>query len=85
MDPNYLSKKCKKGLTQRFPDFGKELKRPYEVHERCYDCDTFLFEDCPAIPANCQWDCKDQKVTIIYPGPTDWHKWVYGGQSNPNS
>ena len=26
---------------QRFPDFGKELRRPFEVHELCYDCAEF--------------------------------------------
>ena len=25
----------------RFPDFGKELRRPFEVHENCYDCAEF--------------------------------------------
>lgn len=23
---------------KRFPDFGKEVKRAYEIHENCYDC-----------------------------------------------
>lgn len=33
-----------RGLTMRtnkLPDFGKELRRPFEVHENCYDCVEF--------------------------------------------
>jgi len=26
---------------QRFPDFGRELRRPFEVHGICYDCAEF--------------------------------------------
>lgn len=42
---------------QRFPDFGKELRRPFEVHEICYDCAEFYGpghgeRGCDAWPAN---------------------------------
>lgn len=42
---------------QRFPDFGKELRRPFEVHEVCYDCAEFYGpghgkRGCDAWPAN---------------------------------
>jgi hypothetical protein len=30
----------KKHLT--FPEFGKEVHRPYPVHEYCYDCKKFI-------------------------------------------
>jgi hypothetical protein len=27
--------------TRTFPDFGKELRRPFAVAEQCYDCAGF--------------------------------------------
>jgi hypothetical protein len=41
----------------RFPDFGKELHRPFEVHENCYDCAGF-YDGCPAWPANNDFACR---------------------------
>ena len=26
-----------------FPEFGKELRRAFEVHENCYDCTEFYY------------------------------------------
>jgi hypothetical protein len=31
--------------VNRFPDFGKELQGPFEVHENCYDC-AALYDGC---------------------------------------
>ena len=41
-----------------FPDFGKELKRPFEVHEHCYDC-AELYHGCNAWPTARQFACAD--------------------------
>jgi len=48
-----------KGLTmdrKTFPDFGKELRRPFEIHEFCYDCAGF-YDGCPAWPARKRFAC----------------------------
>ncbi len=41
-----------------FPDFGKELDRPFEVDERCYDC-AELYHGCNARPENPDSHCAD--------------------------
>jgi hypothetical protein len=51
---------------QRFPDFGKELRRPFEVHEVCYDCAEFYGpghgeRGCDAWPANKPMKTPDKK------------------------
>lgn len=51
---------------QRFPDFGKELRRPFEVHEICYDCAEFYGpghgeRGCDAWPANKPMKTPDRK------------------------
>lgn len=48
----------------RFPDFGQELKRPFEVCSRCYDCVEFYGEGhgstgCDAWPADRPFRCAD--------------------------
>jgi len=47
-----------------FPDFGAELRRPFEVVEQCYDCVEFYGEGhggrgCNAWPANKPFCCAD--------------------------
>jgi len=49
---------------KRFPDFGAELKRPFEVSEHCYDCVEFYGEGhgavgCNAWPAGKPFRCAD--------------------------
>jgi hypothetical protein len=41
----------------RFPDFGKELRRSFEVHENCYECASF-YDGCPAWPAAREFACR---------------------------
>ena len=41
-----------------FPDFGKELKRPFEVDERCFDC-AELYHGCNARPESPDSRCLD--------------------------
>ena len=38
-------------IFRRFPNFGKELRRPFEVHAICYDCADF-YDDCRGYPAD---------------------------------
>jgi len=47
----------------RFPDFGQELRRPFEVHENCYDCAGF-YDGCRAWPAAKAFACR-----IVQPLP----------------
>ena len=47
-----------------FPDFGKEMHRPFNVDERCYDCAEFYGPGhgqpgCNAMPANPNARCLD--------------------------
>jgi len=44
--------------VNRFPGFGKELQRPFEVDERCYDCAEF-YHGCNARPENPSSRCAD--------------------------
>jgi len=41
-----------------FPDFGKELSRPFEVDQRCFDC-AELYHGCNATPENPDAYCPD--------------------------
>ncbi len=43
---------------KRFPDFDKDVQRPFPVHEYCYDCAEF-YDGCNAWPANRPFDCAD--------------------------
>ena len=48
----------------RFPDFGKELQRSFEVHENCYNCAEFYgpgrgVVGCNAWPAAKEFACAD--------------------------
>jgi len=53
---------------QRFPDFGQELKRPFEVHESCYDCAAF-YHGCSAWPAAEKFACAHyQRLPDVMPG-----------------
>jgi hypothetical protein len=42
----------------KFPEFGEQLKRLFEVHENCYDCAEF-YDGCNAWPENKPFDCVD--------------------------
>ncbi len=46
------------------PDFGRELRRPFNVDERCYDC-AELYHGCNARPENPSSRCAD-----YFPLPT---------------
>jgi hypothetical protein len=48
---------------KRFPEFGKELRRPFQVHENCFDCTEF-HDGCNAWPESKPFDCAD-----YYPPP----------------
>jgi hypothetical protein len=41
-----------------FPDFGKELRRPFEVDQRCFDC-AELYHGCKGTPENPDMRCAD--------------------------
>jgi len=59
---------------QRFPDFGKELRRPFEVHELCYDCVEFYGpghgeHGCGGWPASQELRCADRnRLPAVMPG-----------------
>jgi len=40
------------------PDFGKELRQPFEVDERCFDC-VELYHGCHATPEDSNSHCAD--------------------------
>lgn len=42
----------------RFSDFAKELKRPFIVHENCYDC-AGLYDGCNGWRASRDFACRD--------------------------
>ena len=51
-----------------FPEFGKELKRPFEVHENCYDCADF-YDDCKGWRASRGFACEDfNRLPNVVPG-----------------
>ena len=55
------------GLT-RFPDFGKELRRPFAVHDRCCDCAEF-YGGCNAWPESTAFCCADYlRLPDVMPG-----------------
>lgn len=41
---------------KRFPDFGKEVKRPFAVAAPCYDCAAF-YQGCKAWRASKEFEC----------------------------
>jgi len=45
----------------RFPDFGKEVHRSYEVSEICYDCMRFM-DGCKGWRAKREFACKRLKL-----------------------
>jgi hypothetical protein len=54
----------------RSPDFGAELRRPFEVHECCYDCVEF-YGGCNAWPAGKPFACADyHQLPDVLPGTT---------------
>jgi len=44
-------------MDRRLTGFGRELNRPFEVHEKCYDCAGF-YDGCPAWPAERKFACR---------------------------
>jgi hypothetical protein len=51
-----------------FPDFDKDVRRPFAVHEDCYDCAEFYF-GCNARPSNPPTRCKDYlRLPDVMPG-----------------
>ena len=53
---------------RRSPDFGKELRRPFEVHAACYDCSDF-YHGCEAWPASKSFTCGEYKrLPDVMPG-----------------
>jgi len=56
--------------SKTFPDFGKELRRPFAVDERCYDCAEF-YDGCPARRENPDTYCLDYLgLPDVMPGTT---------------
>jgi hypothetical protein len=52
----------------RFPDFGKDVRRPFAVAEDCYDCGEF-YDGCHARPANPPTRCRDfLRLPDVMPG-----------------
>ena len=52
----------------RFPYFGKELRRPFEVHENCYDCASF-YDGCKGWRASRDFECWDfNRLPDVMPG-----------------
>jgi hypothetical protein len=45
-------------VNTKFPDFDKDIRRPFAVQEYCYDCAEF-YHGCNAWPANKTFDCAD--------------------------
>jgi len=53
---------------RRFPDFGKELRRPFEVHASCYNCAEF-YDGCEAWPASKSFACRQyNRLPDVMPG-----------------
>jgi len=51
-----------------FPEFGKELRRPFEVHENCYDCTEFYY-GCTGWRASRVFACGDfNRLPDVIPG-----------------
>jgi len=55
---------------KRFPDFGKELRRPFTVRTECYDC-AALYEGCEGKKASAaKFDCPHyQRLPDVQPWP----------------
>ena len=45
-------------MNTKFPDFDKDIRRPFAVHEYCYDCAEF-YHGCNAWPGSKSFDCAD--------------------------
>ena len=55
-------------IFRRFPDFGKDLMRPFPVHENCHDCAEF-YDGCKAWPESKTFRCADYlKLPDVMPG-----------------
>jgi hypothetical protein len=53
---------------ERFPDFSKELKRSFPIHENCYDCAEF-YDGCNAWPESKVFRCADYlRLPDVMPG-----------------
>jgi len=50
------------------PDFDKEVQRPFDVHENCYDCAEF-YDGCKAWPQSKEFNCADfHRLPDVMPG-----------------
>ena len=55
-------------LFGRIPELGKELKRPFQVHENCYDCVEF-YDGCMGWRASREFTCEVfNRLPDIVPG-----------------
>jgi len=55
-------------IFRRFPDFGKERRRPFEVHASCYNCADF-YDGCEAWPAGKPLACgRYNRLPDVMPG-----------------
>ena len=55
-------------MFKTFPEFGKELRRGFEVHEKCYDCAEF-FHGCNGWPVGKSGRCADHlRLPDVMPG-----------------
>lgn len=72
--------------VKRFPDFGKELRRPFAVHANCYDCAAF-YEGCQGWRAAREFGCSHyQQLPDVMPGTCGqpWPENVFV-PTNPNT
>jgi len=55
-------------MFKTFPEFGKELRRPFEVHENCYDCARF-YDGCEGWRASRDFECRGcNRLPDVLPG-----------------
>jgi hypothetical protein len=53
---------------KRFPEFGEELRRPFQVHENCYDCAEF-YDGCKGWRVSRDFACKVfNRLPDVMPG-----------------
>jgi len=55
-----VNKKIFSSKCPKFPDFGKEVRREYEVSSLCYDCKRFV-KGCKGWKAARKFECLKRK------------------------
>jgi len=60
VEPNFVCSSIFRKGTPTFPDFGKEVRRWYPVHEYCYDCKKFV-EGCNGWNPRKKFECVKAK------------------------